>query len=73
MNAVYLGCQEEILLLKEKLDTQKLESENKIKEYETRIELIKDKSEIEIEKIASLREDMKKTRVRDMLYRELIA
>ena len=83
MKAVYWNYQEKLILLEEKLDTQKLESKNKIKEYGPRIELIRDESKIEREeintekmnkliKITRIKEDMKKTRVRIISYKELI-
>ena len=83
MKAVYWNYKEKLILLEEKLDTQKLESKNKIKEYGPRIELIRDESKIEREeintekmnkliKITRIKEDMKKTRVRIISYKELI-
>ena len=66
-----MGLPRRAIIIKVKLDTQKLESENK-KEYET-IELVRDDSKIEIEKIARLRENMKETSLRVMLYKKLNA
>ena len=73
MNALYRHRQKKLSLLEEKLKTQKLESEKKIKEYETKIESRRNESEIKIYKIVRLREDMKKTRERNMLYRVNLA
>ena len=72
MNAVYWVYQNDLSLLEEKLKTQNLEKKNEIKKYEKRIESIRNESEIRIGKIAKLRDDMKKTRVGNMIYGELI-
>ena len=40
MKATHWDYQEELIILEKKMDTEKLESENKIKEYETRMKLI---------------------------------
>ena len=71
MKANDWGKQKELIILERRLDTQKLERENKIKKYETRIKLIKDESKIEREdmntrkinkliKIKRIKEGMKK-------------
>ena len=57
MKATHWSYQKELSLLGKKLEIQKLESVTKIKEYETRIESIRNTSEIKIEKIPRLRED----------------
>ena len=82
--AIHSDCQEELLLLEKKLDTQKEESKIKIKEYETKIDFIRDESKIEIEDIntekinkliktktkTKKKENMKKTRIRITTYKE---
>ena len=57
MKATHWSYQKELSLLGKKLEIQKLESVTKIKEYETRIESIRNTSEIKIEKIPRLKED----------------
>ena len=44
-----------------------------MKIFEKRVESIRNESEIKIEKISRLRKDMKKTRVRNMLFREFMS
>ena len=80
--AIHSDCQEELLLLEKKLDTQRVESKIKIKEYETKIDFIRDESKIEIEDIntekinkliktkTKKKENMKKTRIRITTYKE---
>ena len=53
MNAIYWGYQKDLILLEKKLDAQTLESENKIEEYKSSIESIRDESKIESERIIS--------------------
>ena len=53
MNAIYWGYQKDLILLEKKLDAQRLESENKIEEYKSSIESIRDESKIESERIIS--------------------
>ena len=60
MKVTHWSRQKELSLLEEKLETPKLKSENKIKEYEIGIESIKNELEIKLERIARLRVDMKK-------------
>ena len=53
MNAIYWGYQKDLILLEKKMDAQRLESENKIEEYKSSIESIRDESKIESERIIS--------------------
>ena len=48
-NAIYLGYQKELILVEKKLDAHRLESENEIHEYKSRIETRRDESKIESE------------------------
>ena len=49
MKAADWSKQNKLIILERRFDTQRLERENKIKEYETRIKLIKYESKIERE------------------------
>ena len=81
MKSTDWGKQKELITLGRRLDTQRLEREDKIKEYETKIKLIKDESKIERDnmnikninrliKIKRIKEEMKKTRNRITCYEE---